>query len=202
MPMRHRRRAPHGPTGRCSWWFAACRTPLPPSGSGASPPPPATLRAAVAGAGALGDPALGPWLLELMRTPALARLAGEAFTAITGADLADEDLEATVAPDHDAGPTEDPEDENVALDPDENLPWPDPARVERWWAAHRGSLPAAGTRCLLGQPVASDWLRTVLRQGRQRHRAAAALELAVRGLDGPLFEIRAPGFRQRRSLSV
>ena len=36
-------------------------------------------RTAIAGAAALGDPALVPWLLASMATPALARVAGEAF---------------------------------------------------------------------------------------------------------------------------
>jgi hypothetical protein len=41
-----------------------------------------------------------------------------------------------------------------------------------------------------------DWLRQVLREGKQRQRAAAALELAIREPNKPLFNVAAPGFRQ------
>jgi uncharacterized protein (TIGR02270 family) len=46
------------------------------------------LRLAVIGAGVVGDPAAVPWLLEQMASPELARVAGESFSMITGADLA------------------------------------------------------------------------------------------------------------------
>ena len=42
----------------------------------------------------------------------------------------------------------------------------------------------------------------VLRNGRQRQRAAAALELALQQPGQPLFEVRAPGFRQQQPLRV
>ena len=41
-----------------------------------------------------------------------------------------------------------------------------------------------------------DSLRDVLKNGYQRQRAAAALELAIREPGKPLYEVRAPGFRQ------
>ena len=93
---------------------------------------------------------------------------------ITGIGLAYQDLEGAATENFDAGPTEDPEDENVAMDPDENLPWPDPALVEQWWQKNR-SLFSKGTRYLCGKPIAADWLKQVLRDGFQRHRSAAAL---------------------------
>ena len=43
--------------------------------------------------------------------------------------------------------------------------------------------------------MSPDWLQDVLRNGRQRQRAAAALELALQQPGQPLFEVRAPGFR-------
>src|SRR5262249_11944046 len=54
---------------------------------------PASLRLAVIGAGVIGDPTLIPWLMEQMVIPELARVAGEAFTMITGVDIAYEDLD-------------------------------------------------------------------------------------------------------------
>ena len=47
-----------------------------------------------------------------------------------------------------------------------------------------------------------DWMQQVLRIGRQRLRAAAALELAIMRPGEPLFEVRAPGFRQQEVLHV
>ncbi len=159
------------------------------------------LRQAIIGAGALGDPAMIPWLFEMMHVPEHARVAGEAFTMITGVDLAYEDLEGEWPEGFEAGPTENPEDEDVAMDPDEDLPWPAPELIQKWWASNKKNF-QNGTRYLVGKPIATDWLQQVLRNGFQRQRAAAALELAMRQSTQPLFEVRAPGFRQQKRLAV
>jgi len=156
-------------------------------------------RLAVIGAGAIGDPVLVPWLIEQMAVPNLARVAGESFSMITGTDLAYEDLERKKPDGFESGPTDDPEDENVEMDPDDNLPWPEPVLISKWWGAHQGEF-QKGVRYLLGKPVDDDWLGQVLRIGRQRQRAAAALELAMLNPGQPLFEVRAPGFRQQQML--
>jgi uncharacterized protein (TIGR02270 family) len=161
---------------------------------------PDTMRVAIIGAGVIGDPVSIPWLIEQMTIPALARVAGEAFTMIIGVDIAYEDLEGEWPEGFEAGPTEDPEDENVAMDPDEDLPWPKPDAIHIWWKHHQGQF-RSGTRYLLGKPMSRDWLQDVLRNGRQRQRAAAALELAIQQPGQPLFEVRAPGFRQQQLLS-
>jgi uncharacterized protein (TIGR02270 family) len=161
---------------------------------------PTCRRIAIVGAGALGDPRLIPWLVQQMEDTARARLAGEAFSLITGVDLALQDLEAGWPHGFQVGPTEDPTDDNVRPDPDENLPWPNPEAVERWWSEHRKAFPS-GTRYLLGQPIRPQSLQHVLKTGRQRQRAAAALELALSAPGQPLFDVRAPGFRQQTSLS-
>lgn len=162
---------------------------------------PATRRLAAVAAGLLGDPALVPWLLELMEEPASARAAADAFVAITGAELAVERLRAEAPSDVQQGPTDDPEDEDVAPDPDEHLDWPDVPRVRAWWAAHARGF-TAGERHLLGHPIDDAWLAQVLRGRRQQHRAGAALELAIRHPGTALFEVRAPGFRQRQALGA
>ena len=54
---------------------------------------PDSLRYAVIGAGVAGDPVYIPWLIEQIEMPDHARVAGEAFTMITGVDIAYEDLE-------------------------------------------------------------------------------------------------------------
>jgi len=96
-----------------------------------------------------------------------------------------------------AGPTEDPEAEN--MDPDEDLPWPKPEAIHTWWKNNQGQF-RSGIRYLLGKPMSPDWLQDVWRNGRQRQRAAAALELALQQPGQPLFEVRAPGFRQQQRL--
>jgi uncharacterized protein (TIGR02270 family) len=158
-----------------------------------------SLRVATIGAGVLGDPVLIPWLMEQMLVPPLARVAGEAFTMITGVDIAYHDLNRKKPEDFEAGPNEDPQDDNVEMDPDEKLPWPDVALIAAWWNKHHDEL-QAGVRHLLGKPISVEWAENALRVGQQRQRAAAALELAILRPGSVLFEVRAPGFRQQRIL--
>jgi uncharacterized protein (TIGR02270 family) len=158
-------------------------------------------RIAVVGVGVIGYPAFMPWLYEQMTVPPLARIAGEAFTMIAGVDLSSEDLDAERPEGYKSGPTEDPDDENVEMDPDENLPWPHLKKIETWWGKHRAEF-RADTRYILGKPMTIEWLQKVLRIGRQRQRAVAALELAIRQPGQRLFEVRAPGFRQQEILNV
>jgi uncharacterized protein (TIGR02270 family) len=99
------------------------------------------------------------------------------------------------------GPTDDPGDENVDLDPDEDLPWPDSVALEGWWKRH-GSELSPGIRHLLGKPISIEWLQQVLRTGHQRQRAAAALELKILHPRLPLFNFQAPAFRQQLLLEV
>jgi len=152
-------------------------------------------RIALIAAGAFADPEAIPFLLDQMKTPELARVAGESFSLITGADLGRDKLKTTKPEDFEAVPNEDPGDENVAMDPDENLPWPEPDLVGKWWADRQGNF-AKGTRYLLGQPITQESLRLALKNGYQRQRAAAAIELAILKPGRPLFEVRAPGARQ------
>jgi uncharacterized protein (TIGR02270 family) len=162
---------------------------------------PAQLRLAVIGAGAIGDPVHVPWLIDRMETPAVARVAGEALTMITGLDLVDENMEGEWPEGFEAGPTEDPEDENVEMDPDEDLPWPQPEKVRSWWDKRRTEF-WDGSRYLCGKPIDEAACRDVLRSGLQRQRRAAALELALMHPNAPLFNTSAPGFRQQRFLSA
>lgn len=152
-------------------------------------------RAAVIGAGACGNPADIPWLIECMKVPELARIAGESFATITGIDM--QPLKGEPPPDARSGPTDDPDDEDVEMDPDAMLPWPDPAAVARAWEGRRPEL-RAGVRSLLGAPITPEWAAEVRFRGTQSRRAAAAIELSIRKPGAPLFEVRAPGFRQVR----
>jgi uncharacterized protein (TIGR02270 family) len=159
-----------------------------------------TFRLAVQAAGTIGDPANIPWLIQQMANPIVARVAGESFTFITGSDLAYDDLDTDKPKGFESGPTENPEDENVEMDPDEDLAWPNASLIENWWFTHRVEF-SNGTRYLLGKPMTIDTLKEALRVGKQRQRSVAAIELAMRQPGIPLFNTSAPGFRQQAILS-
>ncbi len=156
---------------------------------------PDTLRLAVQAAGMIGDPALVPWLLEQMSIPEQARVAGEAFTMITGIDIAKAGLEGKWPEGFEAGPNDDPNDPNVEPDPDEDLPWPERTLVSEWWNKNRNKF-QTGTRLLLGKPITKENIAAVLSTGFQRQRAAAALEQAVLTPGKPLYNVSAPAWRQ------
>lgn len=154
-------------------------------------------RVAVIAAGALGDPALVPWLLERMKVPKLARRAGAAIVLMTGVDLEKEKLEGPEL--EEAGPSDDPEDEDVSSDADDGWPWPDAAAVERWWAGRRTEF-VGGKRYLWGKPIEAGWVNEVLRAGNQPARMAAAIERCLVKPRQGVFEARARGDRQRAEL--
>lgn len=165
---------------------------------------PAQQRRLIRALGLLGDARFVPWLIDCMSEPALARLAGESFSWITGADLARADLETLQAPARPEHPSDDPDDDDVSLDEDESLPWPDVAKVRAWWAG-QGALQAAaqaGQRLFCGEPPSAASAGRVLREGTQRVRAIAALWLSVLQPGGTLFQIAAPATRQRRWLGL
>ncbi|MDH5326153.1 MAG: TIGR02270 family protein [Gammaproteobacteria bacterium] len=162
---------------------------------------PDTLRHLLIGAGIIGDPMYIPWIIKQMADQEVARVAGEAFSMITGVDLEEHNFEADWPEGLETGPTEDPKDPNVAMDPDEDLPWPEPALVSLWWKANKSNF-IEGTRYLAGSPITEPHCRNILKTGNQRQRAAAALELAIRNPKEPVFNVRAPGKRQKKSLGV
>ena len=85
-------------------------------------------RLAAIAVGVLGDSGRVDELIEFMENKALARVAGQSFSTLTGADLAYLDLEAGAPEGVEAGPNENPADVSVGMDPDDGLPWPDPRR--------------------------------------------------------------------------
>jgi uncharacterized protein (TIGR02270 family) len=143
----------------------------------------------VRAAGILCEVALLPFLIERMADPALARIAGESFSVITGLDLAFEDLDGEPPDDLPTVPNDDPDDPRTELDADDELPWPDPAAVERWHAANADALRQAPRR-FLGQPRGEEAFRLGLERGFQRQRRAAAFNLAVASPEAELFNWR------------
>jgi uncharacterized protein (TIGR02270 family) len=160
---------------------------------------PEMTRELVCSSGIVGDPAYVPWLMERMIEPQVARLAGEAFSLMTGADLdrlqlwcePPESPDADVADESNAGP---------AAEQDDDLPWPDRRKVEQWWSAHRHGF-QNGQRYFMGAPVTWEHSLHVLRTGHQRQRVLAAQYLCLLNPGTPLFNTSAPAWRQQRLLA-
>jgi uncharacterized protein (TIGR02270 family) len=154
-------------------------------------------RASIKAAGSAGTPEFLPFLLACLDETPLARLASDAISSITGLDLSEPGLTAAAHP-TDSGPNEDPSDENVELDADESLSWPNPKKVNEWWVSHAQDF-RPRTRYLAGVVVTGESLKSFIRSGRQRTRAVAAELAALRGQ--PWFDVSAPAFRQQQRLS-
>ncbi|MCL2590640.1 MAG: TIGR02270 family protein [Betaproteobacteria bacterium] len=199
------------PAQQAEWFDTLCNTP-------------GLERQAVIAAGIIGDLEAMPWLIEQMQQPALAKYAGEAFSMMTGVDIYYDDLdlkeeeEEAALEDADNEEDEDSEDDDEndedddgevpenddeeMPDPDDetDLPVPDPGLIAAWWERHKHHY-TIGKRYLAGEIIDANAAINVLRNGLQRQRKAAALELALLQPDWILFETRAPGKRQKRMLN-
>ncbi len=158
------------------------------------------MRRLIRACGLLGDARFVPWLIQSMNDEAFARIAGESFSLITGADLAALDLERKPPEQAPGGPNDDPADSNVAMDEDDSLPWPDPERIQRWWQESAAAMPA-DARCLMGKPPTREHCVHVLREGFQRQRIVAARLLCLLSPGTKLFPVCAPSWRQQRTLA-
>ena len=161
---------------------------------------PACIRLLIQGIGTAGDPHYVPWLIQQMQDLKLSRLAGESFSFITGLDLAYLDLERKPPEGVDFGPNDDPNDDNVAMDEDDGLPWPDVEKVSSWWEAN-GHRFMPGKRYFMGEPPSTAHCLDVLKNGYQRQRMAAAIYLCLLKPGTPLFNCAAPAWRQQRLLA-
>lgn len=162
---------------------------------------PAQLRALIQGVAIAGDAHYVPWLIGQMPEPKVAGLAGEAFALITGLDLVHLGFDRKPPDGVVLGPNDDPDDDDVAMDKDDGLPWPDASRIAAWWAAH-GARFTPGTRCFMGRTPTPSTCLEVLKTGFQRQRAAAAEYLALLTPGTPLFDTAAPTRRQLRLLGL
>jgi uncharacterized protein (TIGR02270 family) len=135
-----------------------------------------------------------------MAKPETARAAGEAFTLITGADLDALQLWRAQPDDFESGPNENPEDDNVDLDADEGLMWPDQQKVEKWWTTNGPRFQKA-TRYFMGAPVTREHCIDILKNGYQRQRILAAHYLSLLNPGTPLFNTSAPAWRQQKLLA-
>ena len=159
-----------------------------------------SVRILIRGIGAAGVPHYVPGLIAQMSDLKLARLAGESFSTITGLDLAAEDLELKPPENPVADPNDNPDDEDVAMDEDEGLPWPDAEKIDAWWQVNGHRFPH-GVRCFVGERVTQGHCLAVLKTGFQRQRIAAAEHLSLMAPGRPLFNAAAPAWRQHWLLS-
>jgi uncharacterized protein (TIGR02270 family) len=86
------------------------------------------------------------------------------------------------------------------MDEDDGLAWPDQSNIQAWWDQH-GARFTTGVRHFMGKPPSREHCIEVLKNGYQRQRIAAAYHLCLLNPGTPLFEWRAPAWRQQRELA-
>lgn len=156
---------------------------------------PALQRAALFALGFIGTQRAVEICLAGMRDAKLARAAGEAYCAITGAELDRDHLAA-------AEPAESPSRQPLEaddLDADlvpkahELWPLPDLTAVQRHWQGIKREF-GAGARHFLGRPAGLETLIAALETGPMLRRADLALELTVR--TGGKYDLEPRAFAQ------
>jgi uncharacterized protein (TIGR02270 family) len=138
---------------------------------------PATRRHALWSLGFAGDVEAADAALASCSDEALGPLAGEVFSTITGLPV-DGPFRApgkTVGPDVEEVKVDDPPPEPR---PEDDLPAPNPAALEKSWRQHRERW-KPGQRYLGGQPRAPETLRAALLSGTTWRRPVLAIELAA-----------------------
>ena len=167
-----------------TWWEDLCAKP--------------DIRTAVKVAGASGDPYYLDWLANLLSDKTLARVAGEAIQAIAGMDLYAPPFRVPAPRAEPQKPSDDPQDQDISVDEDRDLPWPNAMAITKHLREESNRL-TIGVRYLLGEPVTSEWAAQLLHSGRQRHRIIAAIIMALQDPRTGLFPFGMPGWRQGNS---
>jgi len=161
---------------------------------------PAMKRRLIRACGMVGETQYVPWLIRLMSDDQLARLAGESLSMTTGLDITYLNLDRKPLENNESGANDDPNDDNVTMDEDDNLPWPDPVKIQAWWDANKSRF-TDGVRYFMGAPVTRAHCLQVLKEGYQRQRIAAAEYLCLLQPGTQLFPTGAPAWRQQRWLA-
>ncbi|TQF08729.1 TIGR02270 family protein [Myxococcus llanfairpwllgwyngyllgogerychwyrndrobwllllantysiliogogogochensis] len=133
---------------------------------------------------------------ELLNVRGVARLAGEAFSAMTGLQL---EGPYALLEEEEPDESEDPE-ADLTVRPEDDLPWPNVSAVRGWWAESRSRF-VEGQRYLLGQPFSGVVLMEALESSSMRRRHVLVRELAIRTRGQHVIPTRAFTHRQREALA-
>jgi uncharacterized protein (TIGR02270 family) len=117
--------------------------------------------------------------LEQMREEESARVAAEAFSAITGLALKGELVRPEPEPDTLVPLEEEDLEADLVPGSEAQLPLPEPDAVARWWAGAKRQL-EPDVRYLGGKPLSGEALKAAFEGGPMRRRHALGLELAIR----------------------
>ncbi|MBJ6759812.1 TIGR02270 family protein [Myxococcaceae bacterium JPH2] len=140
--------------------------------------------------------------LTWMREDTLCRIAGEAFTAITGLSLEGEfAIDEPPSPEELIPLEEEDLDADLVPSPDERLPHPNVEAINRWWQKARAQLDP-DIRHFRGKPFTPGQLLEQLRHGGMRRRPVLALELAIRTHGEHRVSVRALTDHQRQELEL
>lgn len=127
------------------------------------------LRQAIIACGILGASEGVPGLLQCMSNASLARIAGDAFSRITGVSLDEEGLTAEPPADLD-------DDDSISSDDH----WPDANKVGQWWQLHKIAY-EPGHRYLSGRKLDKEHMLSMLEKGTQAVRRGVAIDLMLSG---------------------
>ena len=141
--------------------------------------------------------------VKYLEVPEVARLAAEAFSAMTGLRL--EGAHALPPGERPEGAPVPPEeqeglDANLVPGPEDALPWPHVAAARDWWTQNQARF-TKGTRYLMGQPFSGPVLVEALESSPMRRRHVLARELAIRTRGQHVIPTRAFTHRQREALA-
>jgi len=136
------------------------------------------IRLVIQAVAVLGDPHAVNWLISTMNDPALARVCAQALCYITGIDLEQYQLVSEPSLKVASHPSEETDDDDVSLDEDENLQWPDVNKISQVWN-NLGTKFTIGHRYFMGQEITQNFLKDKILNANQRQRHAAAMELAI-----------------------
>jgi len=135
-------------------------------------------------------------LLEWMKDPEYAPIAGEAFSFITGVDIEEDDLsiiDVELCESQEAPLAQKRKKDRWTEGYEDDLPWPDPDLVSMWWRANRHNF-QNGTRYLAGKTLTEENLQEILKEGTQTQRITASLILATQNPDVTVKDVT--GYQQ------
>jgi uncharacterized protein (TIGR02270 family) len=164
---------------------------------------PALQRSGLFALGYVGTPEAVELCLAAMREPKLARSAGEAYCAITGADLQRDRLAAPEPEESDSPPAlaADPLDAGLVPAAHDLWPLPDENSVRSHWVAAKSRY-APGVRHLYGRPVNVGVLVSAIESGPMLRRPDLISELTIRTGGRYDVEPRAFAHVQRRMMAA